>query len=71
MVLDEGNGRFSFTISPDKILIWRVDEHDVVMWRLYIIDENGSPDLMGDPMKIPWLPFDITEERLKLFLVFS
>jgi len=23
------------------------------------------------PIKLPWLPFDITEEKLKLYLVFS
>lgn len=71
MSLDEGNGRFWFTIS-DKRLTWRVDKHDVVLWRLHAVnDENVLSDIMSDPTKLPWLPFDITEERLKLFLVFS
>lgn len=72
MSLDEVNGRFSFTISPGKTLVWRVDKHDVVMLRLHAVKhENVLPALMSKPMILPWLPFDITEERLKLFLVFS
>ncbi len=56
------NGRLYFSINQDYRLVWRVDHHDTVVW---------TRDPLQVPLKLPWLPFTITEDKLKLYLVFS
>ncbi len=56
------NGRLYFNMNQDYRLVWRVDHHDTVVW---------TRDPLQVPLKLPWLPFTITEDKLKLYLVFS
>jgi hypothetical protein len=47
-------------LSNDKVILWMLNNHSC--WYLPYDNER---------YRLPWLPFDITEERLKLLLVFS
>jgi len=43
-----------------KLLVWRFEHNDCICWFS-----------LTEPLRLPWLPFDITAERLKTLILFS
>ncbi len=53
--------RIRLVLNEEISLVWRHEHNDTIVWFKSKLD----------PLPLPWLPFTITEEKLKLYLVFS